>query len=60
MKKILFLLSIIILTVWIVGYFILKLPAAVHLLLFVSILLYIRSLVCISDTRLQKYYRVKK
>lgn len=56
MKKILLSLSIIIMTFWIVGFFVLDLPPAVHLLLVVSILIYIRSLLHITDSTAQKYY----
>ncbi len=50
MKKVLLWLSIIIMTVWIIGFFILKLPSAVHILLVLSLLLYIRSLLHINDS----------
>ncbi len=60
MKKILLLCSITVITLWIIGYFILKLPPAIHILLAVSILIYIRSLLVISDSATQKYYRTKK
>lgn len=56
MKKILLLLSITVMTVWIIGFFILRMPPAVHVLLALSIVLYIRSLVHISTTATQKYY----
>lgn len=56
MKKILLSLSIIIMTIWIVGFFILKLPPAVHILLVLSVLIYIRSLLHITDSTAQKYY----
>jgi multisubunit Na+/H+ antiporter MnhC subunit len=54
------LLSITIMTLWIIGFFILKLPMAVHLLLALSILIYIRSLLHISSSVTQKYYRTEK
>ena len=60
MKKILLLLSITIITLWIIGFFILKLPPAIHILLAVSILVYIRSLWADNDPAAQKYYRTNK
>ena len=60
MKKILLLLSIIIMTLWIIGFFILKLPMGIHLLLALSLLIYIRSLLHISPSVSEKYYRTEK
>lgn len=56
MKKIFLLLSITVMTAWIIGFFILRMPAAVHVLLALSIVLYIRSLLHVSSTAVQKYY----
>jgi uncharacterized sodium:solute symporter family permease YidK len=56
MKKVLLLLSISIITLWIIGFFILKLPPAIHILLAVSILIYIRSLWAVNNPGAQKYY----
>jgi hypothetical protein len=47
-------------TLWIIGYFILKLPPAIHLLLALSLLVYIRSLLHISSSSTEKYYRAGK
>jgi len=44
MKKLLFLSSIVLMTVWIIGVFMMKAATPVHFFLFVSLLLYIRSL----------------
>jgi len=44
MKKLLFLSSIVLMTVWIIGVFMMKASAPIHFFLFVSLLLYIRSL----------------
>jgi uncharacterized sodium:solute symporter family permease YidK len=60
MKKIMLLLSIILVTLWIAGFFLMKLHPAVHIVLAVAILLYIRSLLLVNDTATQKYYRAKK
>jgi len=54
------LLSIAIMTLWIIGFFILKLSMGVHLLLALSILIYIRSLLHISPSVTEKYYRTEK
>lgn len=56
MKKILLLLSVMVMTVWIIGFFILKLPPAVHVLLALSIVLYIRSLVHINSSATEKFF----
>jgi uncharacterized sodium:solute symporter family permease YidK len=60
MKKIMLLLSIILVTLWIAGFFLMNLHPAVHIVLAVAILLYIRSLLLVNDTATQKYYRPKK
>lgn len=57
MKKALLLISITLMTLWIVGFFILKLPSLIHVLLASSMLLYIRSLMTVSDSATQKYYK---
>jgi 1,4-dihydroxy-2-naphthoate octaprenyltransferase len=56
MKKVLMLLSISIMTLWIVCFLILKMPPAIHILLIVSLLLYIRSLLHINSSVTQKFY----
>jgi len=43
-------------TVWIIGFFILRLPSPVHILLLLAILVYIRSLICIDNSPAQKFY----
>lgn len=60
MKRTLMLLSITIMTLWIIGFFILKLPSSVHILLVISLLVYIRSLLYISSSPTEKYYRAGK
>ena len=60
MKKFLFGLSVILMTVWIVGFFIFHLPPAVHILLVFSVVVYIRSLLHINDSISQKFYGAKK
>jgi hypothetical protein len=57
MKKSLLVLSITLMTLWIVGFFILNLPSLIHVLLASSMLLYIRSLMTVSDSATQKYYK---
>ncbi len=54
------LLSITIMTLWIIGFFILKLPPVIHTLLLLSVLVYIRSLMYISASPAQKYYQGEK
>lgn len=56
MKKILLLLSITLMTVWIIGFFILKLPSAIHIFPVLSILVYIRSVVFLESTETPKNY----
>ncbi len=56
MKKIFLLLSIIVMTAWIVGFFLLKTSSSIHVLLALSIVLYIRSLLQINTSVTQKYY----
>jgi hypothetical protein len=56
MKKAFLLLSITVMTAWIIGFFILRMSPAVHVLLALSIVLYIRSLVHIGSTPAQKYF----
>lgn len=58
MKKILLLSSILMMAIWIAGYFIFRLAFAIHILLVVSVLLYIRSLLYTEETATQKYFRV--
>ncbi len=60
MKIVLLLMSSILITVWIIGFFILGLPPAIHILLAVSIVIYIRSIFSGNDSVTQKYYRVHK
>ncbi|MBK7562133.1 MAG: hypothetical protein IPP43_07840 [Chitinophagaceae bacterium] len=60
MKKILLILSIVILSSWIVGYFILHLSPVVHILLALSLIFYIRSLLYITNSPSQKYYEANK
>ena len=60
MKKKLLLLSISVMTLWIIGFFLLKMSPLIHALFAISILLYIRSMLCISDSATQKYYRANK
>ena len=60
MKKVLLLLSITIMTVWIIGFFILRLSSPVHILLLLAILVYIRSLICVDSSPAQKYYGASK
>lgn len=50
MKKALFLLSLAMMTVWIAGVFIFHAPPAIHIILVLSILAYIRSLMAVSDS----------
>jgi len=49
MKKLFFLSSIVLMTVWIIGVFMMKATAMIHFFLFVSLLLYIRSLMLPSS-----------
>lgn len=57
MKKVLLVISITLMTLWIIGVFLLKLPPLVHVLLASSMLLYIRSLMTGSDSPTEKYYK---
>lgn len=50
MKKILFISSLVLMAAWIVGVFILKAPALIHVLLVLSLILYIRTLLVQSAT----------
>jgi hypothetical protein len=59
MKKILLLSSILIMAIWIAGYFIFRLSFGIHILLVLSVFLYIRSLLYTEETTTQKYFRVK-
>lgn len=49
MKKIFFISSLVLLTAWIVCVFVLKAAGLVHVLLVLSMIVYIRSLIC-TDT----------
>ncbi len=60
MKKVLLGLSILLITLWIIGFFILKLPPVVHILIVLSILIYIRSLLYINNSPAQLYYGANK
>ena len=60
MKRNLLLLSITVMTGWIIGFFILKLPSVVHTLLLLSVVLYIRLLMHNSVSASQKFYRTDK
>ena len=60
MKKVLLLVSSLLITIWVIGYFILGLPPAIHILLAASIVIYIRSVFTSTDSVAQKYYRANK
>ncbi len=60
MKKILLLISSLLITIWIIGFFILGLPPAIHILLAASIVTYIRSVFTSTDSVAQKYYKANK
>jgi hypothetical protein len=60
MKKVLLGLSIILITLWIIGFFILKLPPVIHILIVLSLLIYIRSLLYINNSVSQIYYGANK
>jgi hypothetical protein len=51
MKKLLFLLSLALMTVWILGVFVYKASLGIHIFLVLSILAYIRSLMIVNDSR---------
>jgi hypothetical protein len=53
MKKTLLVLSITTMTLWIIGFFILKLPPVVHIFLATSLLIYVRSLLYINNSSSQ-------
>jgi hypothetical protein len=59
MKKMLLLSSIILVGIWITGFFIFRFPPAIHILLALSVLVYVRSLLHAAETPTQKYYRAK-
>lgn len=48
MKKLLFLLSLVLITVWIAGFFLLNSSPVMHIFLFLSVLCYIRSIMIVE------------
>ncbi len=45
MKKVYVLLSLVLLAVWIIGFFIMSAPPVIHIFLFVSVLVYLHSII---------------
>lgn len=58
MKKTLFGLSILLITVWVIGFFILKISSVIHVLIVLSIFIYIRSLLYSNNSAMQAYYGI--
>jgi 1,4-dihydroxy-2-naphthoate octaprenyltransferase len=56
MKKTLFALSILLIIVWVIGFFLLKMSSVVHVLIFLSFFIYIRSLLYNNNSTMQAYY----
>lgn len=48
MKKIYVLLSLVLLTVWIIGFFAMKASPVIHLFLFLSVLMYLHSIIMLT------------
>ncbi len=49
MKNTLFYLSLVLMVLWIIGFLVLKLQMTVHILLFLSLIIYIRSVLFINN-----------
>lgn len=48
MKKILLLLSVISVVTWVIGFFVFRSGSLIHVILFIAILSYLRSLMCVQ------------